>query len=456
MKELWEKVIDTLLPHGDWAEVYFSSGHSTRVGMEDQKLYRAIRGEGVGVGIRLIKGEKTYYAHTSDVSERAVMGVARELIDSVEEQRAGLLLPHEPETAVTECLVDPNGVSVDDKTALVRDVNGLLWEESSLLRQVTISLVDSDAVVEIANSDGLWVRERRKRVLFVVSVVVQRNGELQTGREAIGMVGGWELFDNVSAKDVAIRALKRAVLMLDAVPAPAGKMPVVMSASAGGTIVHEAVGHGLEADIVVKESSVYAGKLNQMVASELVTLVDDGTIKGLWGSSYFDGEGVKTKRNVLIENGVLKGYMTDRLMSRITGWPLTGNGRRESFKYYPIPRMTNTYLLPGEMEDAEIIDMVKDGILVRKMGGGQVNPTTGDFVFKVLEGYIIKGGKVGSPVKGATIVGNGPEVLRNIKAIGKNLDFQIGTCGKDGQGVPVTDAQPTILVPELTIGGTAV
>ncbi len=456
MKELWEKVIDLLLPHGDWVEVYFSLGHSTRVGMEDRKLYRAIRGEGIGVGLRLIKGERTYYAHTSDISEHAVMGIAKDLIGSVREQRERVVLPPQPHTETVGFLVDPDSVSVDAKTELVRDIDNFLWSESRLLRQVTVNLMDSSAIVEIANSDGLWVREEKKRVLFVVNVVVQRDEELQTGREAIGIVGGWELFNDVSAKDVAAKALRRAVLMLDAAPAPAGKMPVVMSATAGGTIVHEAVGHGLEADIVVKESSVYANRLGQTVASELVTLIDDGTVKGLWGSSHFDGEGVKTKRSILIENGVLKGYMTDRLMSRITGWPLTGNGRRESFKFYPIPRMTNTFLLPGNMEDDEIVDMVKEGILVKKMGGGQVNPTTGDFVFKVLEGYTIKGGKIGSPIKGATIVGNGPEVLKSIKAIGKKLDFQIGTCGKDGQGVPVTDAQPTVLVPELTVGGTAI
>ncbi|HOV43818.1 MAG TPA: TldD/PmbA family protein, partial [Syntrophothermus lipocalidus] len=255
--------------------------------------------------------------------------------------------------------------------------------------------------------------------------------------------------------EVARKAAKRALLMLEARPCPAGRMPVVMSSEAGGTMVHEACGHGLEADLVQKGLSVYRGKLGQKVASECVSVIDDATLPGNYGSFCFDDEGVKAVRKVLIDRGVLVEYMYDRLTARKENRQSTGNGRRESYQYKPIPRMTNTFIAPGRDDPESIVKSTSRGLLVRKMGGGQVNTTNGDFVFEVQEGYIIENGEIKYPVRGATLIGNGPEALNNIDMVGSDLEFAIGQCGKDGQGVPVSDAQPTIRIRELTVGGTA-
>ena len=241
--------------------------------------------------------------------------------------------------------------------------------------------------------------------------------------------------------------------MLDAKPCPAGNMMVLMDGSAGGTMIHEACGHGLEADIIQKDFSVYRDRIGELVASPLVTIVDDATLPGRYGSYRFDDEGTPAGRTVLVEDGVLKNYLTDILSARVGRLPLSGNGRRESYQYQPIPRMSNTFITPGKTERGEMLDRVKRGLLVSKMGGGEVNPTSGDFVFYVSEGYLIENGKVGSAVKGATLTGNGPDALRKIVAVGRELYLDHGTCGKSGQGVPVTDGQPTLLIEDLTVGG---
>ena len=244
-------------------------------------------------------------------------------------------------------------------------------------------------------------------------------------------------------------------MMLVARKAPGGKMPVVLSQEAGGTMVHEAVGHGLEADLASGGLSVYAGKMGEQIASHLVTVVDDPTVPGKRGSFPIDDEGTETRRNILVERGILKGFMYDRLQSMKGGAERTGNGRRESYRHRPIPRMSNTLIAPGDSDPAEVIHSTDKGLLVRKMGGGQVNTVTGDFMFEVSEGYFIEKGKVGDPVRGATLTGNGPEVLKMIDMVGNDLGYGLGTCGKDGQGVPVADAQPTLRIghPYITVGG---
>jgi TldD protein len=253
---------------------------------------------------------------------------------------------------------------------------------------------------------------------------------------------------------IAQAAFDRAMLMLNARHCPAGKMPVLFAGEAGGTIVHEACGHALEADIVEKDFSVYKNKIGERVANEMVTMVDDPTLPDIFGHYNFDDEGTPARRTVLIENGILKQYMTDILTSHIYNYPLTGNGRRESYKSVPIPRMSNTFLLPtGQNSLDDMLGITQNGLFVKKMGGGEVNPTTGDFVFYVAEAYIIENGKISFPVKGATITGNGPETLKNITALGNNLIMDAGICGKSGQGVPVTDGQPSMVVKELTVGG---
>jgi TldD protein len=284
--------------------------------------------------------------------------------------------------------------------------------------------------------------------------VVSADGEIiQTGYEPVGGTMGFEIFDFHSPEEVAEVAAKRSLQMLSARKAPMGRMAVVLSSEAGGTMIHEAIGHGLEADLAQQGLSVYSEKIGQEVASSLITVVDDPTLPQRRGSYAFDDEGVSSRRTVLVENGILKSYLYDRLSALKDGVESTGNGRRESYQHKPIPRMSNTMIVPGKMKPEEIIRSVEKGLFVKKMGGGQVNTVNGDFVFEVSEGYLIEKGSVCEPVRGAILIGNGPQVLREIDRVGDDLGFSIGTCGKDGQGVPVGDAQPTLRIPELVVGG---
>jgi TldD protein len=286
-----------------------------------------------------------------------------------------------------------------------------------------------------------------------VNVVAAEGAVVQTGYEPVGGLAGMELFDEQPLERAAETAAKRAVMMLSARKAPAGIMPVVLSSEAGGTMIHEAVGHGLEADLAQSGLSVYSGKIGERIASPIITVVDDSTLPGRRGSFRFDDEGTEAHRTLLVDRGVLKTFLYDRLTAMKDGARSTGNGRRESYKHRPIPRMTNTMIAPGTADPGEILRMTPKGLFVRKMGGGQVNTVNGDFVFEVSEGYLIENGGIGEPVRGATLIGNGPRVLMSIDRVGSDLGFSIGTCGKDGQGSPVSDAQPTLRIPEITVGG---
>ncbi|MEI8356374.1 MAG: TldD/PmbA family protein, partial [Deltaproteobacteria bacterium] len=293
----------------------------------------------------------------------------------------------------------------------------------------------------------------RTSTLFMVQVVASDGNVIQTGYEPVGSLCGFELFEENRPEQIAETAARRALLMLTARKAPAGTMPVILSSEAGGTMVHEAIGHGLEADLAQSGLSIYSGKIGMQVASPLITVVDDATIPYARGSFSFDDEGRAGERTVLVENGILKAYMYDRLSAMKDGCSSTGNGRRESYQTKPIVRMSNTLIAPSESSPDAIIRGVERGLYVKKMGGGQVNTVNGDFVFDVSEGYLIEKGSIAEPVRGATLTGNGPEVLKKVEKVGNDLGFGIGTCGKDGQGVPVSDAQPTLLISEIIVGG---
>jgi TldD protein len=299
------------------------------------------------------------------------------------------------------------------------------------------------------------VEEERTFTLFTVQVVAVDKDLIQTGYEPVGGLVGFELFEENDAVQVAERAARRAIQALESREAPRGLMPAVLSSEAGGTMIHEAVGHGLEGDLAFEGLSVYSHRLGETVASPLITVIDDATLHQKRGTYGFDDEGVPAQKTMLIEKGVLKGYLCDRLCAMKYKTASTGNGRRQSYKNHPVVRMSNTYIAAGEDEPADILQDTPTGILVKKMGGGQVNTVNGDFVFEVAEGYVIKNGEIGDPIRGATLTGNGPEVLRSIDRVGNDLGFGIGTCGKDGQGVPVSDAQPTIRIPEIVVGGTS-
>jgi len=455
-KEL-EKILGAALGDGgDFADIFIERRNTTGITCEADKIERINSGVEFGAGIRVLFHDRTAYAYTNDVTLEGLLGVAEVVRKAVQGSGGDIAidLRERKPKELSQVKYLPGEIPVEKKVALVQRGNSAARAFDARIKQVTIGYGDTVQEVTIANSAGLLIRGDRIRTRMIASVVVSQGSNLQTGFEAAGGNAGFEYFaEYYSPEKLAEKAAARAVLMLEARPAPAGRMAVVMAGEAGGTMVHEACGHGLEADLVQKELSVYADKRGARVASELITVIDDASIPGNYGSFSFDDEGIEAQKTVLIEKGVLKTYMYDWLTARKDKAESTGNGRRESFKHKPIPRMTNTYIAPGEYDPDEIVAKTARGLFVRKMGGGQVNTTNGDFVFDVSEGYLIENGKITAPVRGATLTGNGPDVLNLIDMVGGDLGWGIGTCGKDGQGVPVSDAQPTIRIPEMVVGG---
>jgi TldD protein len=440
---------------GDFAEVYVEDTLNTSIVLEEDKIEKVVSGRDRGVGVRVISGLKTYYAYTNDLSEAAILDVAGVVAKGVKEGvDMGDISLGSPRVAPGFDISKPtSGVGILDKVAIVEKANAVARAVDKRVVQVRVVYGDSSKRVAIANSLGEWVEEERSSIVFVCQVVSGADDVIQTGYEPVGGAMGFEVFDEFPPEEVAELAARRAVKMLGARRAPGGSMPVVLSSEAGGTMIHEAVGHGLEADLALSKLSVYSGKLGERVAAPIITVVDDATVPYKRGSGFYDDEGSPSERTVLVEKGILKAYMYDRLSAMKSGAKSTGNGRRESYQYRPIPRMTNTMILSGETDPEEIVASLDKGLLVKRMGGGQVNTVNGDFVFEVTEGYLIENGSVGEAVRGATLTGNGPEVLSAIDMVGTDLGFGIGTCGKDAQGVPVADAQPTLRIPEIVVGG---
>ncbi|MEA1960266.1 MAG: TldD/PmbA family protein [Bacillota bacterium] len=457
-KALLEELLEAALKKGgDFAEVYVEEKNLNNVICEDDRIEKVNSGWEKGVGIRVMKDGYTAYVYTNDLNKEGLLKAAQLAGQAAFNPNADekvIALTSKQSAYELEIKRLPEQVDFAEKIEYVMKANQVARNLDEEIRQVTVAVADIHKKIQIANSDGDLVEEELCRVRFMVNAIAARDGQIQTGYETAGGMTGWELLEEYSVEEMARTAANRAIAMLSAPPAPVGKMPVVMHAEAGGTMVHEACGHGLEADLVQKGLSVYKDKIGQQVAVDEVSVIDDATIKGKYGTFHFDDEGSPGSKTVLIENGVLKGYLNDRQTAAKGGWPLTGNGRRESYQDKPIPRMSNTFIAPGSDDPEEIIRSTDKGLLVKKMGGGQVNTTNGDFVFDVQEGYLIEDGQVGRPVRGAMLTGNGPQVLMNIDRVGKDLGFSIGVCGKDGQGVPVSDAQPTIRIKELTVGGT--
>ena len=441
----------------DYADLYLQAGVGHSVLFEEGRMDTLSSSRSDGLGVRILRGGDTIYAHTSGTDGLAVNKGLAEAV-----RLAGLDL-HFPAFGA-KAVLDAGATLPPLDVSFFHDIDRQLRGECSWLRQLSMRYRTSSKVVLVVRGDGSVACDERVYTTFAASVVLEKDGDLQTGYEARSLLccvadfwGQGESEDSereaCTALDVARAALSRGLLMLEAIPCPAGTMPVVMDGSAGGTMIHEACGHGLEADIVQKDYSVFRDRIGQRVAPEGVTIVDDATLPGLYGSYRFDDEGTPAQRTVLVENGILKNYLTDILSAREGNLPLSGNGRRESYQHQPIPRMSNTFIENGESSREEILAGVKQGLLVRKMGGGEVDPTSGDFVFFVSEGYLVEDGRVGRAVKGATLTGNGPEALERIEAVGRELCFDPGTCGKSGQGVPVSDGQPTLLIGSLIVGG---
>lgn len=447
---------------GALAELFFEETASTRVSIEGGKVDKVIDGTDRGAGLRVIFDNRSVYGYTTDLSDNALRDLAQALAAAVsdpgksparQEIAWGKAIQKSQEISAYEIRKSPRQATLSEKIEIARRAEAAALSELPQARQVTAVVIDALRKILVVNSDGLIAPDQKTYLQMYVQVVGQKEGRVETAFEGDGGFTGLEFFEKNPPEALGKEAARRVKVLLDAKPAPAGTMPVVLAAEAGGTMIHEAVGHGLEADLACNGLSVYQGKVGQQVASPLITVLDDGTMPERRGSYRFDDEGTPAQKNVLIENGVLKGYLVDKLSAMKFDLMATGNGRRESFRNKPIVRMTNTYIAPGKHDPAEILRETEKGIYVKAMGGGQVNTVTGDFVFAVTEAYLIENGKLGAPIRGATLVGNGPKVLSIVDRVGSDLGFATGTCGKDGQGAPVTDAQPTLRIPEMTVGG---
>ncbi len=441
----------------DFAEVFAEDVSRSGVSLDDGRVENLSSSRDRGVGIRVITGDTTGFAHTADLSEEALVDAARTAAAAAG-AGSGLTVATVGERVErgTPPAVDPSTVAKTTKVALVQEADRAARAHDEAITQVSARYADNRRRILIANSDGIFVTDDQTRTNFAVTAVASGDVGLQTGYESVGLSMGFELFDRYDVAELATTAAERAMTKLSAAPAPSGTHVVVIGPGSGGVLFHEACGHGLEADLVNKGASVFAGKVGEQVASPLVTLIDDGTMPGEWGHYEVDDEGNPATRNVLIEDGVLKDYLWDHRQARRDARRSSGNGRRQSYRHLPMVRMTNTYLAGGDATPEEIIGGVDNGVYVAKLGGGQVNTASGDFVFGMTEAYLIENGQITTPLREGQLIGNGPKVLRQIEAVGN--DFEMGppgTCGKDGQGVPVGDGVPTLRVAELTIGGTA-
>ncbi|WP_019616308.1 metalloprotease TldD [Psychromonas ossibalaenae] len=447
----------------DYADFYFQASRNEFWLLEDGIVKDGSYNIEKGVGIRAVSGEKTGFAYSDQISAQAIKdasNAAKSIAKSGQEKQIKLILPEQSKLVYGES--DPLlSLSRDKKIELLKQVDIFTRALEPMVCEVSVSLNAVYEEILVAASDGTLAADIRPLVRFSCSVLIEKQG-----RRERGSAGGGGRFDldyftdtaegEAKAFSYARQAVQQAVINIDAVDAPAGTMPVIVGAGWPGVLLHEAVGHGLEGDFNRKGSSAYSGRIGEQVASKHCTVIDDGSIKDRRGSLNIDDEGTPGQRNVLIENGILKGYMQDKLNARLTGGAPTGNGRRESYAHLPLPRMTNTFMLNGEYEHEELISSVKKGIYAPNFGGGQVDITSGKFVFSASEAYLIEDGKVTAPIKGATLIGNGFDAMQQISMVANNmkLDPGVGVCGKEGQSVPVGVGQPSLKIDQLTVGGT--
>lgn len=454
--EFQQKLLKKALSNGgEYADIFIEHRKTTSIQLEDDKIEKVIEGAIAGIGIRLIYNGKTAYAYSNDFSESVLFDMATSISKAGQASAKDVVIDMKKRYPEVTFLIkmNPESVPISKKVELIKTGNNTARRFDPRIKQVNVIYRDSLQKVKIFTSEGVAAEDERIYTLGLVQVVAVDGAVIQTGYEPVGGFIGFELFDDNPIDAIALKAAERAVMMLKAKRASGGRMPVVISSEAGGTMIHEAIGHGLEADLAQQGVSVYSKKIGQQVASSSITVIDDATLPNKRGSFSFDDEGTPSKKNVLVKDGILLGYMYDKYTAMVDGTLSTGNGRRESYEHKPVPRMTNTFIAPGKLSSDEIIRSISNGLFVKKMGGGQVNTVTGDFVFEVQEGYILENGNIGEIVRGATLIGNGPDVLKSIDMVASDLGFSIGTCGKDGQGVPVSDAIPTLRIPEIVVGG---
>ena len=461
-EDLLHRTLATALGNGaDFAEVFAEERTGTSASLDDGRIEELGSSRRRGVGIRVVAGDTTGFAHTADLSAAGLAEAAQAAAAAARGGGGGtrtVALERRPAVPTHEVRDLPDSVDKARKVDALRRADAAAREERAeggAVQQVSASYADAVRRILVANSDGLLTGDEQVRTRFSVSVVVNGDTGLQTGSEAPGRTVGWEMLDEFPPEEIARVAARRALSKVHARPAPSGRFPVILRRGAGGVLFHEACGHGLEADLVARDASIYRGRVGEAVASPLVTVVDDGRMAREWGALAIDDEGTPTQRNVLIEDGVLTDFMWDRLRARKEGRASSGNGRRERYDVLPMVRMTNTYVERGTEDPEAIIAGTEYGVYCVSLGGGQVDPATGDFVFGMTEAYLIEGGRITAPLRQANLVGNGPAAMRAIDAVGNDFDTWTGMCGKSGQSVPVSSGQPTLRVAELTVGGTA-
>lgn len=455
-REICQRVLQKAVSTGaDYAEIFAENTVNHVINMIADKVDSINDAVIAGAAVRVYKGLRSVMASTVDMSEAGLLRCAESAAEALGQGEAqiDIVLRERLFGDIHPVKIVPSSVPNQAKVAILKEGYFAAREYDSAVKQVTGGLLDVDHNILIANSEGLYTQDRQIRTRMFISAVAEMNGETQTGSCAPGRRMGLEMFNTIDPKNVGIHAARQAVTMAGAGYCPAGVMPVAIENGFGGVIFHEACGHSLEATSVALGQSQFTGKLGQKIANEKVTAIDDGTIPGAWGSINIDDEGTPAQRKVLIENGVLKSYMIDKFNGRRMGMASTGSSRRQSYRFTPTSRMTNTYIAPGQDKDADIIASIAYGLYAKEMGGGSVNPITGEFNFAVNEGYLIRNGKICEPVRGASLVGKGSEIIQNIDMVGANLDMGQGMCGSSSGSVPTNVGQPLIRVSSITVGG---
>lgn len=455
-KKVVENVLTAALSRGgDFAEIFVEDKNTGNIKLVGGLIETNISGRDYGVGIRILDKFNSIYAYTSDSTEENLIKVAKDAAAALDSSKTEFVL-----NMIRSDIPNNNPILKSlkstpkmEKVELLRRAYKAAKSYDEVITQVTVNYLEEEQHILIANTEGLFAEDKRVRTRFAVASVASLNGEMQQGHYAPGASMGFEFYDQVNVEDVAREASRIAKTSIYADYCPSGNMPVIIDNEFGGVLFHEACGHALEASFVSKNTSAFAGKLGQMVASELVTAIDDGTIKNGWGTTNIDDEGTRTQRNVLIENGILKSYLVDKLNGRRMNMNSTGSSRRQSYRFAPTSRMNNTYIDAGKSKLEDLISSTERGLYAKKLGGGSVNPATGDFNFAVMEGYIIENGKIVKPVRGASIIGNGTKVLELIDMVGDNLQLGQGMCGAASGSIPANVGQPAIRVSSITVGG---
>ena len=457
-KSIIEDVLQAALETGgDFSEVFVEDRLTNNMTLQSTRLEKSLTGRDFGVGIRVFKGVHSVYAYTNDASKEGLLKAAHTAARAIQSDNGNhttvIPLMKSSIQTINPIQIMPNKVEKTRKLAVMKKADEIARNYDSSISQVIIRLNDEEQNVLIANSEGTFAEDQRVYSRMAIMSIASDGSDMQTGYYGPGAHQGFEFIENLDLEHYAKESARIAKTMLHADPAPSGKFPVIIDNEFGGVIFHEACGHGLEATAIAKNNSVFAGKVGEKVASDLVTYIDDGTIANEWGSLNIDDEGEKSRKNVLIENGILKGYMIDKLNGRRMGEKSTGSSRRESYKFAPTSRMTNTYIAPGTKSPEDIIANTEYGIYAKYMGGGSVNPGTADYNFAVGEAYMVKNGKIDKPIRGATLIGNGAETIQKIDQVGNNLGHGAGMCGASSGSLPVNVGQPMVRVSEITVGG---